>query len=130
MIFNPDLPEQRQEVIFSRKTGKVNHPKVMFNNAHSLVKNHLDMHLDDKLNFHKDYMKWLPKQTNKGNTFTRKPFKVLTKNVIVTIYKSFVRPHTDILIWSRKSEQYNNALTINGAIKGTLQINISIPRTT
>ena len=28
MIFNPDLFNEAQEVIFSRKTGKVGHPKV------------------------------------------------------------------------------------------------------
>ena len=31
MIFNPDLSKQAQEVIFSRKTNKINHPTTTFN---------------------------------------------------------------------------------------------------
>ena len=31
MIFNPDLSKQAQEVIFSRKTNKINHPTITFN---------------------------------------------------------------------------------------------------
>ena len=31
MIFNPDLSKQAQEVIFSRKANKINHPTITFN---------------------------------------------------------------------------------------------------
>ena len=33
MSFNPDLTKQAQEIIFSRKTSKRNHPSLMFNNS-------------------------------------------------------------------------------------------------
>ena len=51
---NPDLTKQAQETIFSRKTTKKIHPKIIFNNI--LVtkddsQNHLDLHLDSKLSF-------------------------------------------------------------------------------
>ena len=31
MIFNPDLSKQAQDIIFSRKTNKINHPTTTFN---------------------------------------------------------------------------------------------------
>ena len=33
MSFNPDLTKQAQEIIFSRKTSRRNHPGLMFNNS-------------------------------------------------------------------------------------------------
>ena len=52
--FNPDPKKQAQEVIFSRKTNKISHPRLYFNQ--SLVKltsthKHLGMVLDTKLDF-------------------------------------------------------------------------------
>ena len=54
MIFNPDLTKQAPVVIFSRKTKKLLHPSLSFNNI--LLKNiifqkHLGLTLDIKLNF-------------------------------------------------------------------------------
>ena len=56
MSFNPDLSKQAQEVIFSLKLQKMNHPSIYFNNnpidqvsSHK----HLGMILDAKLNFQK-----------------------------------------------------------------------------
>ena len=54
MLFNPDLTKQAQEVIFSRKNIKTDHPIVCFNEApvaHTTCQKHLGMHLDEKLNF-------------------------------------------------------------------------------
>ena len=54
MTFNPDLSQQAQEIVFSRKTHKVSHPKVNFNNSpvvQSTYQKHLGLHLDEKLNF-------------------------------------------------------------------------------
>ena len=54
MSFNPDFSEQAQEIFFSRKTHKISHPKVNFNNspaAQSTYQKHLGLHLDKKLNF-------------------------------------------------------------------------------
>ena len=33
MSFNPDLSKQAREVIFSRKSSRVDHPRVTFNNS-------------------------------------------------------------------------------------------------
>ena len=54
MSFNLDLNKQAQEVTFSRKTAKLSHPLIYFNNASvscvSFQKN-LGVYLDEKLNF-------------------------------------------------------------------------------
>ena len=52
--FNPDLSKQAQEVIFSRKIKKTNHP-VLDNNQlnQTPYQKDLGMFLDDKLNFEK-----------------------------------------------------------------------------
>ena len=54
MRFNPDPKKQTQEVIFSRKINKIDHPRLRFNQ--NLVKSpsthkHLGMVLDTKLDF-------------------------------------------------------------------------------
>ena len=54
MRFNPDLNKQAQEVIFSRKINKIDHPPLYFNQ--NLVKSssthkHLGMVLDARLDF-------------------------------------------------------------------------------
>ena len=54
MLFNPDLTKQAQEVIFSRKNIKTDHPIVYVNEALialTICRKHLGMHLDEKLNF-------------------------------------------------------------------------------
>ena len=54
MIFNPDLAEQAQEVIFFIKTKKISHLTTTFNTvpvARTSCQKHLGLHLDEKLNF-------------------------------------------------------------------------------
>ena len=54
MIFNPDLTKKGQEVTFSRKTKKLLHPCLSFNNIplkNSIFQKHLELALDVKLNF-------------------------------------------------------------------------------
>ena len=54
MSFNPDSIKQAQEIMFSRKTSKRNHPGLMFNNnIVNLTTNHkhLGMLFDSKLSF-------------------------------------------------------------------------------
>ena len=54
MIFNPDISKQAQEVVFSRKTDKVNHMPLTFNAipvAQTSHQKHLGLYLDEKLNF-------------------------------------------------------------------------------
>ena len=61
MSFNPDPTKQAQEVIFSRKYSKPNHPDLMFNQAvvkRTPSQKHLGLILDEKLNF-KEHVKIL-----------------------------------------------------------------------
>ena len=54
MSFNPDPNKQAQEVIFSRKLNKLDHPSLNFNNTvviQSTTHKHLGMILDTKLDF-------------------------------------------------------------------------------
>ena len=54
MSFNPDVSKQAQEVIFSKRTQKLFHPTVLFNNIpeqHSTFQKHLGVYLDEKFNF-------------------------------------------------------------------------------
>ena len=54
MSFDPDPNKQSQEVIFSRKHSKPNHPPLNFNNTvviQSTNHKHLGMILDTKLDF-------------------------------------------------------------------------------
>ena len=54
ILFNPDVTKQAQEVIFSRKSNKTDHPVVFFNEApvaKASCQKNLGMYLDEKLNF-------------------------------------------------------------------------------
>ena len=59
MSLNPDINKQAQEVIFSRKLHKSNHPSLTFNGScvtQSVIQKHLGMFLDSKLDF-KEHIK-------------------------------------------------------------------------
>ena len=97
MSFNPDPNKQAQEVIFSRKLIKTNHPSLNFNNTvviQSTSHKRLGMILDTKLDF-QEHLKG--KLSKIGNTtgLLRKLQKILTRTPLLTIYKSFIRPHLD-----------------------------------
>ena len=131
MSFNPDVSKQAQEVIFSKKTQKLFHPTVLFNNIpvqHSTVQKHLGVYLDEKLNFNTHITEKIGK-ASKGIGVIKKLFKSLPRNALLTIYKSFVRPHLDYgdIVYDRPNNesfiskleqvQYNAALAITGTIK-------------
>ena len=70
MNFNPDSTKQAQEVIFTRKTKKLPHPSLVFNNANvtqSIYQKHLGIILDSKLTFENH----LKVETTKINKTTR-----------------------------------------------------------
>ena len=74
MIFKPDLSKQAQEVIFSRKTKKLLHPTLLFNNiplSNSLFQKHLGLTLDIKLNF-LEHIKNITKKIRKTMALLRK----------------------------------------------------------
>ena len=72
-------------------------------------------------------------KTLKGISIIKKVSKGLPRYSLVTIYKSFVKPHLDYsdIIYDQPNNesftqkiekiQYNDALAITGAIKGTYQ---------
>ena len=95
MSFNPDISKQAQEVIFSRKLKKTPHPPLMFNsnlvNKASSQK-HLGIILDESLSF-EEHLKTISVKTNKTLYLLRK--LLLPRAVLITLYKSFIRPYLD-----------------------------------
>ena len=135
MSFNPDPLKQAQEVIFSRKMTKTNHPTLVFNEnpVHQVaLHKHLGMYLDCKLNF-EEHLKTIINKIIKTIGLLRKFQNFLPRKSLLTIYKSFIRPHFDYgdIIYDQtyntsfhqrlESLQYNAALAITGAIRGTLK---------
>ena len=96
---------------------------------------HLDMILDEKLNF-EYHLKEKCLKSNKGIGVIKKLQNILQRQALLTIYKWFVRPHLDyrdIIYDELKNEsfcqklesyQYNAALAITGAIRDTSQTKI------
>ena len=93
------------------------------------------MHFDEKLNFNHHVKEKIAK-ANKGIGLIRKLAHVLPRQSLLTIYKSFIRPHLDYgdIIYDQPNNesfcnliekvQYNAALAITGTIKGTSQLKI------
>ena len=97
MSFNPDKSKQAQEVIVSRKAETVSHPTANFNNMSvvcSSCQKHLGIYLDEKFNFSNRIKEKISK-ANKGIGILRKLCNVLPRNFLITIYRSFIRPHLD-----------------------------------
>ena len=131
--FNPEPSKQAQEVIFTRKLQKKDYPPLYFNDS-SVKKTCTQKHLGMLLNFRLDFQehwKSLLKKVNKTVALLRKFQNILPRSALLTIYKCFVRTHLDYgdLIYDQafnnsfhqKIEflQYNAALVITGAIRGT-----------
>ena len=97
MSFNPDPNKQAQEVIFSRKLNKPNHSSLNFNNTvviQSTTHKHVGMILDTKLDF-QEHLKDQLSKISKTIGLLRKLQKLLTRPILLTIYKSFIRLHLD-----------------------------------
>ena len=97
MIFNPDLSKHVQEVMFSRKTNKISHPTTTFNTvpvARTSCQKHLGLHLDEKLNF-SQHINIKISKANKGIGIIERLSHILPRKSLLTIYKSFIRPHFD-----------------------------------
>ena len=133
MSFNPDPTKQAKEVIFSRKSKPVNHPQLHFNEsavASTPIQKHLGLFLDKKLSFDHHLNEKISK-ASKGISLIKRLHKYLPRKSLVCIYKSFVRPHLDYgdVIYDQphnetfcnkvESIQYNAALAITGAIRGS-----------
>ena len=125
MSFNPDPNKQAQEVIFSRKLNKPNHPSLNFNNTvviQSTNHRHLGMVLDTKLDF-KEHLKDKLSKISKTIGLSRNIQKILTRAPLLTIYKLFIRPHLDYgdIIYDKayNSSFHQNIEKIAGAMTGT-----------
>ena len=109
MSFNPDPSKQAQEVISSRKLQKISHPSIYFNNntiEQVSSQKHLGMILDAKLNF-QEHIKNLLTKINKAIGLLQKLQNILPRGSLLTIFKSFVKPHLDYgdVIYDQR---YNN----------------------
>ena len=97
MSFNPDSNKQAQEVLFSRKIQKSSQLSLIFNNnivTQSLIQKHLGMLLDTNLDF-QEHLKSIFSKVNKTIGLLRKLHHILPRSPLLTIYKSFIRPHLD-----------------------------------
>ena len=126
MNFNPNPSKQAQHVVCSRKSKKLRHPLLFFNDIHvsqSSPQKHIGIILEEQLKFC-EHLKIL---TLKINTTIR----ILSRSALIIIYKAFVRPHLDSsdivydeaynVFFYQKLElsQYNACLVISRAIRGT-----------
>ena len=133
MSFNPDSSKQAQEIIFSRKTKKISHPSLRFNNSivsQTPYQKQLGIFLDARLTF-EEHLKVITTKVNKSIGLLRKLQKTLPRPVLMTMYKTFVRPHLDYgdIIYDEaynetfhqklESIQYNACLDLLGAIRGS-----------
>ena len=133
MSFNPDPSKQAQEIIFRRKTKKISHPSLRFNNSivsQTPYQKHLGTFLDARLTF-EEHLKVITTKVNKTIGLLRKLQKTLPRPVLMTMYKTFVRSHLDYgdIIYDQaynetfhqklESIQYNACLALSGAIRGS-----------
>ena len=133
MSFNRNPSKQAQEVLFFNKVTKTNHPNIIFNGntvQKSANQKYLGLLLDEKLTFNDritSKLTTLIKLTN----ILRILYHYMPRDSLVTICKSFIRPHLDYadVIFDKtnnatfsnriESAQYNAALAITGTIRGT-----------
>ena len=97
MSFNPDPTKPAQELIFSLKLQTTNHPLLFFNEnvvLKATLQKHLGMFLDSKLNF-SEHLKTIFEKTNKTIGLFHKLQTLLPRDLLITIYKLFIRPHLD-----------------------------------
>lgn len=83
------------------------------------------------LKIKKEHISQIINKANKGVSIIRKPRSCLPCFLLLTLYKSFVRPHLDygdvmydqsdnlLFIQKIKSIQYNTVLAITGLIRGS-----------
>ena len=133
MIFNPHLTKQVQEVIFSRKTKKLLHHCLSFNDnplMNNISKKRLGLTLDVKLNF-VEHIKNVTQKISKTMGLLRRFQPILPRSSLLTMYKTFIRSQLDFVgvicdqannfPFHEKLEslQYNPWLAIIGAISET-----------
>ena len=133
MNFNSDPSKQAQELLYSRKTSSKPYPSWNFNDnpVHEVpLKKHLGLFLDPKLSFD-EHINCILIKARKIIGLIRKLQPIIPRAALLTVYKSFFRPYLDYgdVIYDRafnesfqnklESAQYNTALAITGAIRGS-----------
>ena len=136
--FNPDPSKQAQELLFGRKTSSKPYPSLNFNDnpVHQVqLQKHLGLFLDPKLSFD-EHIQCILIKTRKIIGLIRKLQPIIPRAALLTIYKSFLRPHLDYgdVIYDRafnesfqnklESVQYNATLAITGAIRDSSRENL------
>ena len=105
---------------------KSSNPSVYFNNipvSSTSVHKHLGMLLDDK-SIYEHHLKSVLNKVKKTIGLLRKFQQILPRQSLITIYKSFIRPHLDYgdIVYDRafnESFHIKNLPAITGAIRGT-----------
>ena len=123
MNFNPDPSKQAQEFRFSQKTSSKPYPSLNFNDnlIHQVqLQKHLGLFLDPQLSFD-EHIQCILTKTRKMIGLIRKLQPIIPRSALLTIYKSFLRPHLDYrdVIYKLESVQYNAAIAITGAIRSS-----------
>ena len=81
----------------SCKRSTAYHPPLNFNNipvAQMNSQKHLGMQLEKKLNF-EEHLNKIESKVNKTISIIRKLQNVVPRTTLLTIYKSFIKPHLD-----------------------------------
>ena len=112
---------------------KSSYPEISFCNvpvSRAVFHKNLGIYLDEKLNFNHHIKEKIAKAI-KGKGVIKKLSRILPRRSLLTIYESFARPHIDYIgvLYDQLSNkslckntdtiQYNAALAITGAMKGT-----------
>ena len=105
---------------------KSSNPSVYFNNipvSSTSVHKHLGMLLDGKLSY-EHHLKFVLNKVKKIIDLLRKFQKIVPRQFLITIYKSFIWPHLDYgdIVYDRafnESFHIKNLPAITGAIRGT-----------
>ena len=133
MSFNPDPSEQAVEVYFSRKINHVDTPRVYFDNlavTSCETRKHLGLLLDKSLDFDR-HVEEMILRASKGIGLISRLRRYIPRNSLLTIYKTFIRPHLDYgdevydylgnasFPQKLESVQYNASLAITGCFRCT-----------
>ena len=117
MLFNPDPINEAIEVCFSHKRDKEVYPPFRFSNNDIQSANcqkHLRLVLDSKLDFN-DYVNNKINKANKSLSTTKKLSSTLSRNSLLTIYKTIVRTtlnYADIIYVKSLAESFKDKLEI------------------
>ena len=109
MSFNPDPSKQAQEDIFIRKVNKDSHPPLTFNNnivCKATSQKHLGIIPDYRLSF-EEHLRLVFRKVNITISLLCKLQCLVPRSALLTICKTFVRPHLDYddIIYEKN---YNN----------------------